>query len=100
MQTQTAKSEKLIKELKDAIMTTLPIETKHVFTISGLEPAENQFLPLDEHPFDHFLIFAVVGEKRKWLSSKRIALLLLVIELLILFYFIFIFSKILNYKIS
>ena len=35
MQVQSLKSEKLIRELKDSIMTTLPIEIKHVYTISG-----------------------------------------------------------------
>lgn len=39
MQVQSSKSEKLVKELKDAIMTTLPIQTKYVFTISGKEPS-------------------------------------------------------------
>ena len=65
MQVQSSKAEKLVKELKDAIMTTLPIQTKHVFTISGKEPGEKEFLPLDDHPFDHFLIFAVVNETKK-----------------------------------
>ena len=64
MQVQTSKAEKLVEENKDAIMTTLPFELKHVMKIDGEKPKENTFLPLDEHPFDHFLIFAVVKEKR------------------------------------
>lgn len=35
MQVQSSKSEKMIKELKDAVMTTLPIQTKFVYTIDG-----------------------------------------------------------------
>lgn len=65
MQVQSAKAEKLVKELKDSIMTTLPMETRYVFTISGKEPGEKEFLPLDDHPFDHFLIFAVVRDSKK-----------------------------------
>lgn len=35
MQVQSSKSEKMIKELKDAVMTTLPIQQKFVYTIDG-----------------------------------------------------------------
>jgi hypothetical protein len=64
MQVQTSKAEKLVQENKDAIMTTLPFQLRHVLKIDGNEPSKNAYLPLDEHPFDHFLIFAVVKEKR------------------------------------
>ena len=64
MQVQTSKAEKLVQENKDAIMTTLPLDLKHVMKIDGDKPNEKSYLPLDEHPFDHFLIFAVVEEKK------------------------------------
>lgn len=64
MQVQSKKAEKLIQENKDAIMTTLPFQLKHVMKIDGDKPRDHIHLPLDEHPFDHFLIFAVVEEKR------------------------------------
>ena len=65
MQVQTKKAEKLVEENKDAIMTTLPFQLRHVMKIDGEKPEETAYLPLDEHPFDHFLIFAVVQEKRQ-----------------------------------
>ena len=63
MQVQTSKAEKLVQENKDAIMTTLPFDMRHVMKIDGEKPREKAYLPLDEHPFDHFLIFAVVEER-------------------------------------
>ena len=62
MQVQTLKAETLVKENKDAIMTTLPIREKKVFTIAGNEPTDTNFLPLDDHPFDHYLVFVIVDD--------------------------------------
>ena len=45
-------------------MTTLPFKMKHVMKIDGEKPRDKIYLPLDEHPFDHFLIFAVVEERK------------------------------------
>jgi len=69
MQVQTSKAEKLIQENKDAIMTTLPVKMNHVMTIDGNKPHDKVYLPLDEHPFYHYLIFAVLEEKRP--AEKR-----------------------------
>lgn len=67
MQVQTSKAEKMVQENKDLILTTLPFKLKDVFTIAGQPISKDLFLPLDEHPFDHYLVFAVVEEKRiKW----------------------------------
>ncbi len=67
MQVQTAKAEKLIQENKDSIMTTLPLlGMKHVLTINGQHPNKQEFLPLDSHPFDHYLVFVVAQESKKW----------------------------------
>lgn len=68
MQVQTSKAEKLVQENKDAIMTTLPFKMKQILTISGHHPSDKEYLPLDDHPFDHYLVFAVLEEKRKWSS--------------------------------
>ena len=65
MQAQTSKAEKLVQENKDAIMTTLPFRMRHVMKIDGEKPNEKFYLPLNEHPFDHFLVFTVVEETRK-----------------------------------
>lgn len=65
MQVQTSKAEKLVQENKDAIMTTLPFKMKQILTISGHHPSDKEYLPLDDHPFDHYLVFAVLEEKRK-----------------------------------
>ena len=65
MQVQTKKAEKLIQENKDIFLTTLPFHMHHVMKIDGDKPEEKNYLPSNEHPFDHFLIFAVVEEKRQ-----------------------------------
>ena len=70
MQVQTSKAEKLVQENKDAIMTTLPMKMTHVMKIDGEKPRDKVYLPLDEHPFDHYLIFAVVEEKKSALKKK------------------------------
>ena len=45
-------------------MTTLPIDVSYVMKIDAQKPNENIYLPLNEHPFDHFLISAVVQESK------------------------------------
>lgn len=57
-------------------MTTLPIKLKNIFTINGKDPSKHEYLPLDEHPFDHYLVFAVcedikTKEKEKELEKKK-----------------------------
>ncbi len=57
-------------------MTTLPIKLKNIFTINGKDPSKHEYLPLDEHPFDHYLVFAVcedikMKEKEKELEKKK-----------------------------
>jgi hypothetical protein len=46
-------------------MTTLPIRERKVLTITGHQPSDKEFLPLDDHPFDHYIVFTIVDEKRK-----------------------------------
>lgn len=48
------------------------MEEGHILTIAGREPTEQEFLPLDTHPYDHFLIQAILARSNKieWLSFK------------------------------
>jgi len=58
MQTQSSKAEKVVKESKDLIISTLSMTNGRILTITGNPCSDECFLPLDEHPFDHFLVFA------------------------------------------
>ena len=57
-QVQRKKAEVVSGESKDAIISTLPIIEGAIRTMEGGWPETSTFLPLDQHPFDHFLVAA------------------------------------------
>lgn len=44
-------------------MTTLPIISGEILTINLMTPTDDSYLPLDHHPFDHFLLFAKISKE-------------------------------------
>ena len=42
---------------------TLPIVSGEILTINLMAPTEDSYLPLDDHPFDHFLLFAKISKE-------------------------------------
>ena len=62
-QGQFNKADKIVKESKDKIITTLRILKGKVSYISGQEISRDTLVPTDEHPFDHFVVVGYL-EKR------------------------------------
>lgn len=63
MQVQFKKAEKLSKCAKDFILTNLNIKEYSVQTIDGKPADLNMLLPTDLHPFDHFVVNALIWNK-------------------------------------
>ena len=57
-QVQHHKAEVVARDSKDSIVSSIPIVGGSISTISGQQVDSESFLPLDEHPFDHFLVTA------------------------------------------
>lgn len=47
-------------DTKDQIVTNLYIMESHVTMIDGKSISNKTYLPCNEHPFDHFLVWARV----------------------------------------
>ncbi len=60
MQAQFNKSNKLVRESKDKIITSLKLKNTRVCFIDQSEPNEGGVLPLNEHPFDHYIVLATI----------------------------------------
>ena len=59
MQFQFHKSDILVEEAKDYLISNFPLSSGKIETIAQHEPA-NQLLPNEEHPFDHFVVSAKI----------------------------------------
>lgn len=55
-QAQFHKGNKIIQESKDKVVSTLAICDQRIMYISGVVPKHDNYVPTDEHPFDHFLL--------------------------------------------
>ena len=64
MQLQFEKAEKLIEEAKDHIITNLSITDVKVETIN-CDTVINDLLPNENHPYDHFAVFAIIRKFKK-----------------------------------
>ena len=64
-QGQFNKAEKVVKESKDKIISTLKICDGKISYITGAEPSSQNLVPTDEHPFDHFVLICCVEKKEK-----------------------------------
>jgi hypothetical protein len=61
MQPQLNKADVISNKRSDYILTNAKISEESVSTISGRKIVENEeLLPSDEHPFDHFLVICTV----------------------------------------
>jgi hypothetical protein len=60
LQAQFNKASKLVRESKDKILTSYKLKDTRVCYIDQNEPKEGAVLPLNEHPFDHYLVLATV----------------------------------------
>ena len=58
-QGQYNKAEKVVCESKDKIISTLKIVEGKTSYITGKQASSNNFVPTDEHPFDHFVLVAL-----------------------------------------
>ena len=55
-QGQFNKADKVVRESKDKVISTLKISEGKISYITGAEPSNQNLVPTDEHPFDHFVI--------------------------------------------
>lgn len=69
IQLQTKKTNLIVMENKDQIISDLKIKKFHVVMISGGKVSEKTYLPSDEHPFDHFLVYATIDDAKE---SKKV----------------------------
>lgn len=60
MQLQYNKSNKLVQETKDYIISTGQLSKVRIMKIDGTETNSNDLLPTNAHPYDHFLVMASV----------------------------------------
>ena len=83
MQVQFHKTNVDVKEIKDHIMSTMPVKTaqflqdsastpslsnkisgrktkKSIFTVDGSDEIEKTFLPNPTHPYDHFIVVGFI----------------------------------------
>ena len=63
VQLQTEKVNLIVMETKDQIVSDLPILESQVTMINGDDTSDKTYLPCEEHPFDHFLVWAIVSTK-------------------------------------
>lgn len=59
-QAQIHKGEKIIEESKDKIISTVKIIKGNIFYINGSSPKDKSLIPTNNHPFDHFVIMALL----------------------------------------
>lgn len=57
IQAQLHKADQRINEVKDHIVSTLPI-TQHWLELVDGNDSQRELLPNDQHPFDHFIVKA------------------------------------------
>ena len=62
-QGQFHKADKVVRESKDKIMSTLIINKGRISYIRGEQPSDTNLVPTNEHPFDHFVISAHLSRK-------------------------------------
>jgi len=55
-QGQFNKAEKIIYDSKDKIISNLKIKEGKISYITGAKPDNQNFVPSNEHPFDHFVV--------------------------------------------
>ena len=67
-QGQYNKAEKVVCESKDKIISTLKIVEGKTSYITGKQASSNNFVPTDEHPFDHFVLVALFEREQWWYS--------------------------------
>jgi hypothetical protein len=72
LQLQYNKSNKLVQEVKDAILTNLKITKSRITDVQGKE-ATSSLLPNDNHPYDHLVVMCyleiiVSGSPKKFLD--------------------------------
>ena len=58
IQLQTKKTNLIVMETKDQIVSSLPILKSHTTMIDGKNFTDKTYLPCEAHPFDHFLVLA------------------------------------------
>ena len=62
-QGQFNKADKIVRESKDKIISTMKITGGKISYITGAEPSTQNLVPTDEHPFDHFVVMATIEKK-------------------------------------
>lgn len=76
IQMQYNKSNKLVEEVKDLLVSNLEITKGRIETIEQ-SVISSQLTPNDSHPFDHFIVKATVKvkvERSKSLGAKKLSL--------------------------
>ena len=58
IQVQSKKTNLIVMETKDQIVSTLPISRSRIEMIDGKDFSEKTYLPCESHPYDHFLVWA------------------------------------------
>jgi len=58
IQLQSKKTNVIVMETKDQIVSSMPIAKSHVVMIDGKNFTDKTYLPCEAHPFDHFLVWA------------------------------------------
>lgn len=57
MQLQTSKTNVIVIEVKDQIVSDLRMVNSKVMKINGKSISNHTYLPTNEHPFDHYLVY-------------------------------------------
>lgn len=70
-QAQFKKSELTVRESKDKIVSTVSFSYGEIRTMDGFETINDQMIPSNKHPFDHFLCITEIRPVKKWLESKK-----------------------------
>jgi len=64
-QGQYHKADKVIRESKDKIITSLSLTAGRITYITGEQPSDLNLVPTNEHPFDHFIVSARLIRSKK-----------------------------------
>ena len=64
-QGQFHKADKIIRESKDKIISTMSLTAGRISYITGEQPSDKNLVPTNEHPFDHFIVSARLIKRRK-----------------------------------
>lgn len=75
MQLQYNKSNKLVEEVKDLLVSNLEITKGKIETIEQ-NVVSSELIPNDSHPFDHFIVKSTVKihvERSKSVGSKKLS---------------------------